>query len=397
MKERHELLQMLHLSTGIPVCMINNSCHIQISYPDIHVPHAAKYLVNQFHDHGCDFTHPLFFCENPVHFFALAQVSDNAYVILGPAAPIHYNENTLRNSIQETAYAADMDTLLNILEFGPNISMQNVIHALRLAVHIITGNVIDTENIYTLFCERTPQNIGPSLIQNHFHAMEEHHLHTPKSYEDIFLESIQNGESSILKEYQVKPVPGAIGRMSFNPEQQKRYEFVTAMALSSRAAIKGGLDIESALSISDAFCQEMDSLPSPVDTSYLLACAIRIFTERVREIKQANAHYSPVITSCCRFISNNVQCKIKLSDISDYCGLSPNWLSQKFEAEVGISIPDYIHKKKLEHACLLLQYTSFSICEISNILQYCTQSYFTEKFKEHYHMTPKEFRNTHAL
>lgn len=397
MKERHELLQMLHLSTGIPVCLINNSCNIKISYPDIHLPQVTKYLVNQFHEHGCDFSHPLFLSETPTHFFALAQVSDNAYVVLGPASPMHYSENSLRNSIQETSYATDMDTLLNILEFGPNISMQNVIHALRLAVHIITGNVIDTENICVLFCERSPQNIGPNLIQNHFHALEEQRLHTPKSYEDIFLESIQNGESSILKEYQVKPVPGAIGRMSFNPEQQKRYEFVTVMALSSRAAMRGGLDVESAMSISDIFCQEMDSLPTPVDTRHLLVCAIRTFTEKVREIKQAERHYSPVIASCCRFISNNVQCKIQLSDIADYCGLSPHWLSKKFEKEVGVSIPDYIHKMKLEHACRLLQYTPFSISEISNILQYCTQSYFTEKFKEHYHMTPKEFRNSHGL
>ncbi len=397
MKERHELLQMLHLSTGIPICMINNSCNIQISYPDIHLPQVAKYLVDQFHENGCDSAHPLFLCENPIHFFALAQVSDNTYVVLGPAAPIHYNENTLRNLIQETAYAADTDNLLNILEFGSDISMKNVIHALRLAVHIITGNVIDTENICTLFREEPSQNIAPHLIQNYFHAMEEHRLHTPKSYEDILFESIQNGDPSIFKEYQLNAVPGAIGRMSFNPEQQKRYEFVTAMALSSRAAMRGGLDTESALSISDAFCQEMDCLPAPVDTSYLLTCAIRVFTEKVREIKQTDTHYSPVITSCCRYISNNVQCKIRLNDIANYCGLSANWISKKFEMEVGVSIPDYIHKKKLEHACRLLQYSSFSICEISNILQYCTQSYFTEKFKERYHMTPKEFRDTHAL
>lgn len=397
MKERHELLQMLHLSTGIPVYILNDKCNIQVSYPDIQLPKVAKYLIEQFHENGCDISHPLFLCENPVYFFALAQVSENAYVLLGPAGPMRYNKNALRESIRETAYAADMETILNILEFGPNVSMQNMVNTLRLAVHVIIGNVIATEHICMRFQEQRQINIGPHLVQNQFQEMEEQRLHTPKSYEDILHKSIENGDPSVFKEYQLKPVPGAIGRMSFNPEQQKRYEFVVSMTLFSRAAMRGGLDAETALSISDAFCQEMDSLPAPVDTTQLQVSAIHVFIEKVREVKQADTHYSPAIAACRRFITNNVQNKIQLSDIANYCGLSPSWLSKKFEAEVGVSIPDYIHEKRLEHACHLLQYTSFSICEISNILQYCTQSYFTEKFKERYHMTPKKFRDTHAL
>lgn len=46
-----------------------------------------------------------------------------------------------------------------------------------------------------------------------------------------------------------------------------------------------------------------------------------------------------------------------------------------------MGIPEYIHREKLREARYLLDYTDYTLAEIAGFLNYPTQSYFTQIFK----------------
>ena len=93
------------------------------------------------------------------------------------------------------------------------------------------------------------------------------------------------------------------------------------------------------------------------------------------------------------YIYNNINQRITVSDLADYTGLSPSYLSRLFKKELGISISDYICEKKIEKAENLLKYSDFSFVEIANYLAFSSQSHFIQSFKKSVGLTPKKYRD----
>lgn len=397
LKHRYDFLRTLQLATGITISIADTRSGIILAHPDVRLPRMIAYAASQFEENGCDLEHPLLVSEQSLYFFALAGLGSRSYVMLGPVGPVKYSEKLLRRHLEASSYAEETDVILNLLLYGSNCSVQNVMNALRLAVYIISGQLISTDNICTCFHDQLGENVGSSLVKNQYEAAENSAAHTPWAYEELFLQAIRDGNPEVFREYRINPIPGMIGRMSENDTRQARYGFVAAVTLFCRAAIQGGLDSETAYLISDTFCQEMDLLPAPVDTGRLYMSAVNTYISKVREVKESKQNYSPDIAECCRFIENNIQNHIGLTEAAMHCGLSKRWLSRKFCKETGCTIPEYIQRKKLERARQLLQYTQYSISEVSSILQYSTQSYFTEQFRRRYNMTPKKFREMYGV
>ncbi|UUZ94015.1 helix-turn-helix transcriptional regulator [Paenibacillus sp. P25] len=72
--------------------------------------------------------------------------------------------------------------------------------------------------------------------------------------------------------------------------------------------------------------------------------------------------------------------------------LHPNYLSALFRREVGRTLQDYIRDAKIEEAANLLRLTDRPISEVSTLLGFHDQSYFTKTFKKVMGVTPKRFK-----
>lgn len=396
MKYRHELLHTLHLATGIPLSIYNIQSGIILAYPDVPLPTTIRYAIKTFHSQQCDSRHPLVINEQSFCFIALAKLNANSYIMFGPISPTKYSEKQLRQFLSQTSYAEDTDKILDMLLYGSISSIQNVMSTLTLAVHILSNRFVSAEDIDVLSHVFLMREINTKFTKRQYETAEKEAFHTPKRYEDLLFEAIRNGNPEIFEKYRARPVPGIIGKMSLNPDQQSRYLFVTTCSLVCRAAMEGGVDPETAYTLCDTLCQQMDSLRSPVNIKHLYESMIYTYIDKVNEAQHTASPYSPVIIECRYYIAKNIQNKLCLPNIAAHCGLSPRWLSRKFLKETGESITEYIQRVKLDRARQLLLYTDFPISDISNILQYSTQSYFTEQFKKRYHVTPKKFREEHS-
>ena len=180
--------------------------------------------------------------------------------------------------------------------------------------------------------------------------------------------------------------------MSSNDLRQQKYTYISMATLASRAAIRGGLPAEIAFSLSDLYCQRIDLLSEVQLIQNLVYTMLADYCERVREI-QKRPVTSSVISNCLSYITVHLHEPINLEQLSQHCGLCTRSLSLRFKKEMGMGIPEYIHREKLQEAEYLLLHTDYSLSEITAYLNYPSQSYFTEIFKKYNQTTPQQFRD----
>lgn len=83
---------------------------------------------------------------------------------------------------------------------------------------------------------------------------------------------------------------------------------------------------------------------------------------------------------------------ISVNEIARREHISLSYLSKYFKNNVGITLKEYITKKRLEHAVKDILNTDLSLLEISLKNGFSDEKLLIKCFKEHYNMTPSQFR-----
>jgi len=225
-----------------------------------------------------------------------------------------------------------------------------------------------------------------------FKRRESFQFHTPYSYELKHMEIIRNGDLNKAHDVLADIEVGKPGILAKNPLRQKQNLLIAGITLYTRAAIQGGLPEETAFAMSDSFIQAIESSPDGRAIDELARRATYEFTKKVADYKEKK-YYSTPIEICLDYIHKYLHYDISLSALAKAARLSPGQLSRKFKKEIGISFVAYVQKEKIESAKNLLCFSDYSFLEISNYLNFGTQSYFIEIFKKYTGLTPAGYRS----
>lgn len=101
---------------------------------------------------------------------------------------------------------------------------------------------------------------------------------------------------------------------------------------------------------------------------------------------------SPEIIKTIDYIKTNLSIQLSTEDIAEHLYLSKNTLAKQFKREVGIPIGKYIDKLIFFEAEKLLSKSSMSIKDISSLLGFCDQFYFSRRFQQLFEETPAAYR-----
>ena len=165
-------------------------------------------------------------------------------------------------------------------------------------------------------------------------------------------------------------------------------KFIT---LSVQAAIRGGVAPVIAYSVGDYYETQIAATKSLAEKKRLLDTMFNDFVTRVHNLK-ARSDVSSPIRVCCDYIGLHLYDEIELEQIGRVVGYTKYYLSRKFKQEMGVSIWDYINERKIEEAKLLLADPNLTIQNVSDKLNYCSRSYFSEVFKNCTGMWPSSYR-----
>lgn len=216
-------------------------------------------------------------------------------------------------------------------------------------------------------------------------------VHNTYRTEQTLLDLIEKGDVSALDEW-LKDAP-AVRPGSIAPDQlrQVKNTLIVTATLASRAAVRGGMDVEDAFSLSDAYIRKCELLQTPDRIINLQYHMVLDFTSQVSNLK-LHGNSSALAAAVAEYVRHHLSDPVSTEKIAEKLHFSRTWLSRKFHEETGIPLSDFIRIKKTEEAQRLLRYTDKSLREISVYLGYSSQSHFQTAFKKQLGVTPMQYR-----
>ncbi|WP_051643244.1 AraC family transcriptional regulator [Agathobaculum desmolans] len=97
------------------------------------------------------------------------------------------------------------------------------------------------------------------------------------------------------------------------------------------------------------------------------------------------------------YIKKNYPNAISMTDIAASANISKSECFRCFAEMSQLTPIEYVNQYRLTQAALLLRTTTQSISDICYLTGFNSSSYFTKKFKNHYKMTPRAYRNQHMV
>lgn len=394
------IIQALYDYNRIPLWILNKNLELEsFFFSDIqdglkkllsdHVNSMINIISNPSFDILC--------YENELYYvFAFERNNELFYLLGGPMLLSSFYHITEMRSL---SFANKLNSLeLNsLVEILPVISLTSFSSSLRIMMLILKKEALTLEEIKNYKFINLQGSLNRTFIHELFVNIEDYRIHTPYSHEIAVLNCVKDGNVAKL-ESTYKTLPQTkYGNMSNNPLRQLFYGCIANTTLITRYAIEGGLDEETAFTLSDVYIKQMENCRTLFELNILNEKMAVDFTERVAEAKASKKpDYIKPISNCIDYVFRNIHNKITLNTLAKEVNLTPKYLSYLFHKETGQTLSSFIEDIRINKAKNLLIYSEYSYNHISHYLSFYSQSYFISIFKKKVGMTPKEYRERYS-
>ena len=132
-------------------------------------------------------------------------------------------------------------------------------------------------------------------------------------------------------------------------------------------------------------------MTSLVNANRQEACEItRKFLETLLDSQRDDSN--EIISKTKRYIQENLSRDISVTSIAETFYLTPNYFSRLFKRVTGEGCNEYIVRKRIEQAQLLLETTNFKSGQIASMVGYRDNNYFSLAFKKYVGVSPTQYR-----
>ena len=203
---------------------------------------------------------------------------------------------------------------------------------------------------------------------------------------DIISQGLINNAEMIIS----KMTNAGVEQRSSDPVRNMKNYSVILNTLLRKAAEQGSVHPYYIDKISSDFAVKIEMANSLKEIEQLQKEMIRSYCLLFKNHSMKN--YSHLIQKVLTTIDSEITSDLSLNAQAKALNVNPSYLSSLFKKETGMTLTDYVNKKRAEHAARLLKTTSMQIQTIS---QYCgiyDVNYFTKIFKKYFGKTPKEYR-----
>lgn len=325
------------------------------------------------------------------YFYGLVRSGDTR-VILGPTRQLPATEQQLRElaflsnvpSEETDAFIQSMRSLVAM----PLESLQQILCTLNYVVNgekLSLGDIVLNEP-----AEKTVVPQARETVQNEEAVYEE--VHNTLAVEQTLMNMIRKGDTRSLKEWIASAPAVHAGPMAREHLRQYKNTFIVSTTLAARSAIRGGMDVEEALSTSDLLIRNCEALQDVQSIMRLQVNMFLTYTEQVERLRKGipPTHLAIAVSA---WVQRHLSESMDTEKLSRELHYSRAHLSRRFKEETGMTLTDYILTKKSEEAARLLAFTDKSLIAISDYLGFSSQSHFARVFKKYIGMTPSEYRS----
>jgi two-component system response regulator YesN len=98
-----------------------------------------------------------------------------------------------------------------------------------------------------------------------------------------------------------------------------------------------------------------------------------------------------------RIVEEQYARDLTVAEIAAYLYVHPSYLTRVFKAGTGMSLIDYISRRRIEEAKLYLAQPGYKVYEVAGKVGYESIAHFNRMFKRETGMSPKDYQKTVAL
>lgn len=169
-----------------------------------------------------------------------------------------------------------------------------------------------------------------------------------------------------------------------------KFRILELIVLLSRASIDGGANPDDILTSNYRYLREIEQFTNVDSLAYWLSGVLNRFASQVFNLQEVK--HVDRLERTLHYINSHYTEKISLEDAASYAALSPAYFSKIFKEEMNCSFTNYINKIRIDHAKTLLRTTPCTLIEISGLVGFEDQSYFSRIFKSIAGISPGKYR-----
>ena len=284
---------------------------------------------------------------------------------------------------------------------GLNLQMcelDTFVTGILLCYYFLTGNELSVAEFWAYNEDSMPKVVGAreEMTKNLFQYQEKEGvgLHNPYEQEQREQEAIRHGDIAALNRSISETYEGQIGRLAKDPLRHHKNVAIGNITLASRTAVEAGVSVEKSFTMADNFIQQIEEIDNVVEVEAFKREAQRLYASAVAEEQKSETggYKNPLIGEVKDYIFRHFHDTIQITDIAKHLNVNPDYLSHLFKKQENITIKRYILKEKIRRSRNLLQYSDYSIQEISFYLGFSSQSHFCKVFQEMTGETPGRYR-----
>ncbi len=317
-------------------------------------------------------------------------------IILGPTRQIANSDQELRElAFRADVAQEDVPAFLSGMKSIIPMPLESVLQMLCTVNYILNDEKLELKDIAIYDAEQSSLKESMQRQKAEPHPEADAVPHNTYELEQTILNMISHGDTAALHEWSSAAPAVRGGVLAKDQLRQLKNTFVVTATLASRAAIRGGLSVEDALSLSDSFIQSCETLTAPDKIINLQYHMIFEFAERVERIRIGKAP-TKLSVAVANYVQHHLSEPISADEIAKELYLSRPHLSTKFKAETGETLTDFILKEKTEEAKRLLRYTDKTGTAIAAYLGFSSLGHFSRVFKKYAGKTPREYREKYS-
>ncbi len=334
------------------------------------------------------------------HFHCYGIVNSGATkFVIGPTRQIIESDQELR----ELAFRADVaedeiDAFVSGMKRIVRMPLESILQILCTVNHVLNGEKLSLKDVTIYDADQQTllrrQNTAQAEQKLTVQIEQTQGPHNTYDLEQMLLRIVRKGDTAALKEWIAHAPAVRGGVLAAEQLRQRKNTFIVIATLASRAAIRGGMDVDDAFTHSDSYIQQCELLSSPEEIINLQYRMVLDYTERVERL-HLGRHPTKLTVDVANYIQHHMSEPITVEKLAEALFLSRPYLSRKFKEETGESLTDFILREKTEEAKRLLRYSDKPLTAISSYLGFSSPSHFSRVFKACVGSTPREYRETH--
>ena len=337
-----------------------------------------------------------YFVTPQFHYYGIVN-SGNLKIIIGPTSQVASNDQEQRElAFRADVSADDVEDFISGMKSIVPMPLESIMQILCTVNYILNNEKLSLEDIAIYDSQQSTINelLERQLAEQiapHPQPDQRQAIHNTMELEETIMAIVRKGDTAALREWVSSAPAVRSGVLASNQLRQLKNTFIVSTTLASRAAIHGGMTVDDALSLSDAFIQKCELLSATEQIVNLQYHMILEFTQQVEQLRLGKQN-SKLVTDVIRYIRHHLSEPIRTENIARELYISRPYLSSRFREETGETLTDFILKEKTEEAKRLLRYTDKTAVSIGSYLGFSSQSHFSRVFKKYTSKTPAEYR-----